>query len=53
MKCKTCDVELKEQYLRDINAPIGLSIEDEPIPRIPDYLWCPKCGLMYHWINER
>lgn len=42
MKCKFCNVELEEY------------IDDESHRRkYLDYLWCPKCGLMYQYIQDK
>lgn len=51
MKCKFCNIELEAHHHFDMNTPIGLQYDSEALPKPPDYLWCPKCGLMYQKIE--
>lgn len=50
MNCKFCNVKLESHYYHDMNTPIGLNADDMIIME-PDYLYCPKCGLVYQKIN--
>ena len=44
MKCKLCDVELKERYKYHYNPN---PVFGGSVPRYLAYYYCPECGLMY------
>ena len=49
MKCKICHVELKKHYNSNITE---FTLIGSTVPATVDYLYCPKCGLMYQSLEE-